>query len=203
MDNLGFGSNPYVQKQADAITNQFSNNLTRNVLPQIGSDAQMAGGYGGSRQGVAQGNAVQGSAQALGNSLSSLYGNAYGMDQNFYSQQRAQDQNGAALGANMFGQGNAGYLSQGQGLYGLGQTQQQAPWQTIGNATNNLSPYTGLGSTQLNTQNGSLAGNIAGGALAGGQLQRLYNGGNLGFGNYTGYGGSTGGSNTMGFGGTY
>jgi len=199
MDNLGFGRNPYIDQQADAITQQYTNQLTKSILPQIGSNAQFAGGYGGSRQGVAEGNAVAGAAQGLGSSLANLYGNAYntdqtaflqnksldnnfaltnqGQNQNFYTQQRQLDQSGAQLGANLFGAGNAGYLSQGQGLYGLGNTQQQAPWNVINNATNNTSPFTGLGTSQNSTQQGSLVGNVLGGAMLGSQVGK-----NLGFG---------------------
>lgn len=74
--------NPYIQDQANAITQQYNNNLQNNILPSINSGAMMAGGFGGSRQGVAQGLAIGQSQQGLGNSLANLYGNAYEGDQN-------------------------------------------------------------------------------------------------------------------------
>ena len=51
------GSNPYLQSQANAVSNQVTGNLQRNILPQINNAAMQAGGYGGSRQGVLQANA--------------------------------------------------------------------------------------------------------------------------------------------------
>lgn len=69
MINGNAGANPYLtsalqsgvdQTNAAYQQNQTSltNNLTRNVLPGIGRSAMMAGGYGGSRQGIAEGNAL-------------------------------------------------------------------------------------------------------------------------------------------------
>ena len=63
------GANPYltgaIQKGIDQSNNAFANmqtnattNLTRNILPSIRSDAVLSGQYGGSRQGIAEGNAI-------------------------------------------------------------------------------------------------------------------------------------------------
>lgn len=214
--NLGF-NNPYLGAQADAITQQVTNNLKRNILPGISSDAIAAGGYGGSRQGIAEGNAIGQTNQGLSQSLANLYGTNYqqdvgnalqgqsiqnsynlglgglanqlylgnqGQNQNFYTQQRQLDQSGAALGANLYGQGNQGYLGQGTGIYGIGSTQQQAPWNPLVNASNVYSPYSGLGGGQTQTQSGSPFAGAIGGAVAGAQVGK-----NLGFGQPdTGYG---------------
>lgn len=210
MDNtnpydLGTTANPYLQGQADAITRTATNNLNRNILPGIGSGAVAAGGYGGSRQGIAEGNAIGQTNQGITDSLANLYGNAYGQNQNynlglgglalgsqgqgynFYSQQRGLDQSGAQLGANLYNAGNAGYLGQGTGIYGIGNTQQQAPWQPAQNASNIFSQYSGLGGSQVQTQQGSQVGGALGGALAGAQLGKSLGGG-LGFGSSNGSG---------------
>lgn len=74
--------NPYLQDQANAITNTATTNLQRNILPGINAGAMMAGGFGGSRQGIAQANAIGQTNQGITNSLAGLYGNAYEGDQN-------------------------------------------------------------------------------------------------------------------------
>ena len=193
MDNLGFGSNPYIQKQAAALQNLSNQNLSQNVMPAIGSAAQMAGGYGGSRHGVAQGVAAGNAQTGLDAATSNLYSNAYGQDQNFYTQQRGQDQNGAQIGANIYSMGNAGNLGLGAGQYGLGQQYQNAPLGAVQNYSNTISPYSGLGSAQTDTrqQGGGFQG-IAGGALAGAQIGR-----NLGFGG--GYSNPTWGNSSGGW----
>lgn len=83
--------NPYLQglQQANINTsmrgyNDAIQNLNQQVMPGINNDAFAAGQYGGSRQGIAQGLALQGmdrSARDLGISAmdngTALYGNAY------------------------------------------------------------------------------------------------------------------------------
>lgn len=231
--------NPYLGEMAGTIRQQVTDNLQRNILPGIGSAAIAAGGYGGSRQGVVEANALKDANQGLSNSLSNLYGQdynsamgrnlqRYGMDQgynlgvgnlglgfqnsaqnfalglgglanqrygqdqnyalgmgnlglgyqnslqNFYTNQRGQDLQATQLGANLFQQGNTGMQQQGQGLYNLGLTQQQAPWSVVGNYTNTLSPFTGFGNTSTSTPGNAMAGAL-GGAVVGAQLYNLFN----------------------------
>lgn len=178
--SLGFGqqpSNPYLQSQANAITQTATQNLNNNILPGIQSGAVAAGGYGGSRQGIAEGNAIGQTNQGITNSLSSLYGNAYAQDQNYnlglgslYNQSRNLDQQGLQIGANLTNSANTGLVAQGAGVTGVGNTQQQAPWTVTNNAGNAFQQFSGLGGSQINTQNGSTLGGIVGGALGGAQL---------------------------------
>jgi hypothetical protein len=172
--NLGFGgipaSNPYTALQGQALQNSADQNLKLNVLPTIASGAEAAGGYGGSRQGIAEGVATGLSNEGVANAQANLYGNAYGQDENFYTQQRSLDQSGAALGANLNSQGIAGDMSQGQGIYNLGTTQQQAPYTNEQNAGNIYSQFSGLGGSQTSTLNGSTIGGALGGAIGGAQL---------------------------------
>ena len=213
-DNLGFGQNPYVQKQADALQTQSNQNLSQNVMPGIGQGAQAAGQYGSSRQGIAEGIAA-GNAQAGVNSAqANLYANAYATDQNaqlsnksldnnfylgnqgqmqnFYTQQRGQDQSGMALGANIYNMGNSGNVAAGAGQASLGQQYQNAPMTALQAYGNTLSPFSGLGGGQTTTgTSGGGAQGMAGGALAGAQIGK-----NLGFGG--GGGGGTFNPGTMG-----
>lgn len=197
--NLGFGNNPAVTGMAKAIGEQFNNQLSQTVLPGIGANAQLAGGFGGSRQGVAEGNAIQGMTQAFGNSLANLYGNAYaqdqnfylgnkgqdlnyalgsqGQNQNFYTAQRGQDLQQQSLGANLFNQGVAGNLGIGQQTYNLGQQYMNAPAQTASTYGNIISPFSGLGSTTTanSSTNSSPWSGALGGAILGAKAQSGWN----------------------------
>jgi hypothetical protein len=178
--------NPYLQQMSDSIKSQVTENLNRNILPGLGSAAIATGGYGGSRQGVVEANATKDANSSLSNALTGMYFGdynsamgrqlqQYGMDQNFYTAQRGQDLQQTGLGASIFQQGTQGMLGQGQGIYNLGLTQQQAPWQTLTGFTGVSSPYTGYGSTS-GTQSGSAAAGALGGALGGAQLYNAWRG---------------------------
>jgi hypothetical protein len=275
--------NPYISQQAQAIQTDANNNLQRNILPGINSGAVAAGGFGGSRHGIAQANAISQTQQGVAGQQANLYANAYntdqniqsqqsmqqaqlaaqqriaemqngtqrygmdqsyglgmgqlglgyqnsnnqfslgqqqnqnqatanqnqfqlgqgslqnqryGMDQNyglglgqlglnsqtanqnFYSTQRGQDLQQLSLGAQLAGQGNNGLANQGQQLYNIGQTQQNAPWLNLQNYGNALAPFSGLNqSNNTTTPGGSTLGNIAGGALTAAQLWKLLSGG--------------------------
>jgi hypothetical protein len=181
MGQQQFGWNPAVKAQATAMGNQFNQQLTQNVLPQIGAGAQLAGGFGGSRQGVAEGNAIGQMSQSFGNSMANLFGNAYNADQNFYTQQRGQDLQQQGLGADMFNKGFAGNLGIGQQTFTLGQQYMNAPAQTAQTYGNTIAPFTGLGATTTSsgsTNNSPWAGAL-GGSILGAQMQ---NGWTNGFG---------------------
>lgn len=137
----GFGQSAATQNLAGALTAQSNQNLAQNVMPQISQGAQLAGQYGGSRQGIAEGVAAGNAQTGLNTSLAGLYSQAYGQDQNFYTQQRGQDQSGVQLGANLFGMGNSGNLGIGAGQYALGKTFQNAPMDAINQYANVINPY--------------------------------------------------------------
>lgn len=158
----GLSSNPYQGGQANAIRNQQSQ-LLDHAMSQIGANSVATGGYGGSRQGVAEGVAAGQAATGLDSALANLYSTnwnqdqnrglqQYGMDQNFYTGQRGLDLQQAGLGAT---------------LYGLGQ---QGQWSNLQNYNNILSPYTGFGTSTSGTQQGGGGIGALGGAGAGYQL---------------------------------
>lgn len=264
-------TNPFLQQQAQAITNQVNQGFLQNTIPQINMGSIASGGFGGSRQAITQGIAAGNAATGLASSLSNLYGNAYAQDQqlalqqrlaemqdatqrlglqnqftlgqgnlalgqtqaanqydlgkgnlalgqtqasnqynlglgnlglgqyqaqtqrdlgfgnlglgqlqanqNFYTSQRGQDLQSLGLGANLYGQGTQGLLGQGQGLYNIGTTQQQAPWQALQNYAQLLQPFSGLNQTSTQTQpGGSTLGGALGGALTAAQLWKLLGG---------------------------
>ncbi len=73
----GTPNNPYLDRQANAITGMMTRNLNENVMPDIRSGAIAAGQYGGSRQGIAEGLAASRMNQDLAPALANLYGGAY------------------------------------------------------------------------------------------------------------------------------
>ena len=77
---LGGGAfnNPFLEQSAQSAIRPIFENLQRNVLPGIGSEAIGAGQYGGSRQGIAEGLAAQGALQSAGDVTGNMYSNAYG-----------------------------------------------------------------------------------------------------------------------------
>jgi hypothetical protein len=194
-----YQGNPYLDNIANDVQRRSGQALDLG-LQGIRSNAVGIGGLGGSRQGVAEGLAIGQANDNLSGNLSNLYGQdftnsqnrnlqKYGIDtnadltrqgqqQNFYTANRGLDQQGLQIGANLFNQGNQGRINQGQGIYGIGNTEQQAPFNVFNNANQTISPYAGAGSsnTSSSSQGGGLSG-IAGGAFAGAQIGR-----NLGFG---------------------
>lgn len=222
-------SNPYLQQQANDISTNLTQNWQTSQLPSINMGAIATGGYGGSRQGIAQGLGLQGLNQSIGQAQTNLYSNAYNTDQqlqaqkdmqasslaaqqqmaqmtdatnrlglsnnynlgignlglgattanqNFYTNQRAQDLSAASLGSSLASAGNTGLANQGSQLYQTGQTQQQAPVTALQNYSNLLSPYTGLNQTTTNSTPGaSTTGSALGGALTAAQIWSLLSGG--------------------------
>ena len=114
--------NPYLQDQANAITSQANQNLMNYQLPSINSGAIAAGGFGGSRQGVAQGLAIGQTNQGISNSLAGLYGNAYEGDQNRSTQQAMQNAQ-IASSQSIAGMQNQTQRDLGFGNLDLGRTQ--------------------------------------------------------------------------------
>lgn len=114
--------------------------------------------------------------------MGQLGNQATAQNQSFYTQQRGQDLQQLGLGASLYGQGVTGQVGVGQGQYQTGQTGYQAPLNSLQQYSNLLSPYTGLGGTQVTTGNTSGGGlnSAIGGALAGGQIGK-----NLGLGSGT------------------
>ena len=96
--------NPYLSGIADNIGRQASDNYNRNIAPQIRGGAQLAGQFGGSRQGVVEANALNDINRSVADNVSSLYGNAYGQAQ--------QAKNSAAM--QLSGQDSSERMSQAQ-----------------------------------------------------------------------------------------
>lgn len=70
-------NNPYLDQQIAGIGTDISNNLNRNIMPGLRSEAVANGQYGSSRQGIAEGLATQGATQQLANQSANLRSAAY------------------------------------------------------------------------------------------------------------------------------
>lgn len=88
---MAYETNPWLAQQGAGIQQQANQNLFQNVLPGINSGAGLAGMYGGSRHGIAQGLGIGQSQTGMANALANLYGGAYENDQNRGVQTRGQD----------------------------------------------------------------------------------------------------------------
>lgn len=76
-DVLNASSNPGLASYMDAATQPIYQNLTRSVLPNVRSEAQNAGQFGSSRQGIAEGLAGAGAAQAAGATTANIANSGY------------------------------------------------------------------------------------------------------------------------------
>jgi hypothetical protein len=139
-------TNPYLRSIADDMQRRTTDLLGQNNLA-IQGNAVATGGLGGSRQGVAQGQAASKAADYLQGNIAGLYGNAYTGDQNRLLQQQT-------LGA--------GLLSQGL----------DTQFRPLQNTANVFSPFTGYGTTTNSTSTGGGWQGALGGALGAAQFAK-------------------------------
>lgn len=179
----GYGAqNPYLLPMMQSITDQVTSNFNRNVMPQISQQMMATGGYGGSRQGVIEANAMRDMNQGLSNSLANLGLQDFNAQRGYDLGLRGNDlgyagldaqiaQNnfgnrlaGANFGLNLFNQG----MANNQTGINAGTNIQNTPmnyWSQFANQYNGIGQ--GYGSTTGST---SQQGNPVLGALGGAQL---------------------------------
>lgn len=204
MGGYGYEKSPYMDAMATNIMRQVNDNWSRNLAPSIRSGAMQAGGFGGSRQGVVEANALKDINSGLSGALSNLYNTDYQQsmgrnlqryqgDQSYDLGLRNNDLGFGQLDFNI-NQGNVNNQLQGanlgmntwnaqqganQGAITAGTNMQNTPynnWSNFNTAANNVGQ--GLAS---NTTNQDAQGNPLMGALGGWQLGSKI-GSNLGFG---------------------
>jgi len=71
-------NNPHVQGMIDISNRSIADDFMQRINPAIEGGAVAAGQYGGSRQGIAQGLAAEGAAQAAGDASTRILNDAYG-----------------------------------------------------------------------------------------------------------------------------
>lgn len=75
-------ANPFLTSAVAGLRQQSNQNLQNNVMPGISYGAQAAGGFGGSRQRIAQGIAAGQAETGINNAAANLYSSAYESDAN-------------------------------------------------------------------------------------------------------------------------
>ncbi len=140
-------SNQYLQRAIEGATQPIVQNFQNTVLPGITQEAVASGGFGGTRQGIAEGLAAQGMQQQIGNVASTM------MNQNY--------QNGLNVMQGSLGQQITGQLGG-----------QQAQQQAIQGAQSGINTASGL---LQNTGNILKQTNVPAEAIAavGGQNQAM------------------------------
>jgi len=127
-DTAGQYMNPYQSQVMDQWNKQFGD-MRQNTLNDVNQQAMQSGAFGGSRHGVAEGQALAdlGKAQAMQQAglLQSGYDTAYGQFANDRNTQLAAGQNMANLG---FG-GAQGLMGYGQAAQQTAQNANLAKWQ--------------------------------------------------------------------------
>lgn len=165
----GYGNmpqNPYLPTIANDITRRSTDMMNAGIRQARGA-AIMAGGFGGTGQGLLENAAIRGSVDNLAGQLGNLYGSAwnqdqsrdlqrYQADQNFWTSQRGQDLQAAGLGASLLGQGV------------------NLPWSPIQNAANIGGGFSGMGGSVTTPGQGGGAQGILGGMLAAAQLAKNF-----------------------------
>ena len=170
------GTNPYLAQQGQAGLDILNRNYDRN-LGQISGDAVASGSLGGSRQGVAQAEALQNNQLASNDFISQLYGGQYQADQN-RAMQSALGQGGLQLNAssvadnmlNRQDRTSLAALSQSPQLLGLGaapmgvyQQQYNQGFAPFNNMSNMINPALSAGGTTTQKQpSGSMLSGVLG-----------------------------------------
>lgn len=176
------GQNPYLSQMGDVMTSQMTQNFNRKVMPQISAQQAATGGFGGSRQGVIEANAMNDLNGQIGNALTNLYGQGFNTSLNYDLGLRNNDLGFAGLDAQInqnnfnnrlnganFGLGVYDRQQQGnQAGINAGTNIQNTPmnyWSQFSNQYNGIGQ--GYGTT---TGSSSQQGNPVMGALGGAQL---------------------------------
>lgn len=130
-------NNPHLKSAVDAAATRLTDNFNTAVMPQLRGGAQVAGQYGSSRHGIAEGLAAKGLSQTVGDMSADMYSKSY---------EGAQERN--ATSANAALQANAAAaMNRENNIFGAMKFNADA------NNTNNLASAN-LGFTQANLQNG-------------------------------------------------
>lgn len=144
--------NPGTDPRMAMYAKQVGQNFNEQVMPALQGQAMTAGGYGGSRAGIAQGLAGARAGQQIQDFGAQLYGE---------NQDRALQ--AANLNANIFGQGMQGAAQAQQGALQSGEFGMGVPWYNLQQYAGLLGGPTVLGGGGSSKSSGWNA-NISGGA---------------------------------------
>lgn len=193
------GQNPYLKQMGDVMVGQMTDAFRTQVLPGIGSQAMAAGGYGGSRQGVVEANAMNDLGRNIGNSLTNLYGQGYNtalnydlglrnnqlgygnlglgyanLDRNINNDNWANNMQGAQFGLNVWDR----LMNNNQTGINAGTNIQNTPmnyWNQFSQGANSIGQGYGTQTSSGSTQGNPMLG-AAGGAQLGSQIANWWSG---------------------------
>lgn len=120
-------NNVGLRSAIDAATRPIQQNLMESTLPSIRGGAQTAGGFGGSRQGIAEGLASGRASQAIGDTGAKLAQDAYST--NVEAQMKAMG---------LLPQTQAAQSAEGLALSGVGDVRQAMAQALLGEQVNNF-----------------------------------------------------------------
>lgn len=103
-------TNPWLKSATEAAIRPAVENFQNVILPSIAGDAISAGGFGGTRQQIAEGLAAQGLQRTIGDTASRIYSDAYG--QGLGAMGQALQTRVSQQGQNLQALVNAGQLTQ-------------------------------------------------------------------------------------------
>lgn len=194
------GQNPYLKQMGDVMAGQMTDAFRTQVLTGIGSQAMAAGGYGGSRQGVVEANAMNDLGRNIGNSLTNLYGQGYNtalnydlglrnnqlgygnlglgyanLDRNINNDNWANNMQGAQFGLNVWDR----LMNNNQTGINAGTNIQNTPmnyWNQFSQGANSIGQGYGTQTSSGSTQGNPMLGAL-GGAQLGSQFSNWWNGG--------------------------
>lgn len=164
---------PFADQAVQAAVRPLEQQFRQQVVPGIGSAAQEQGAYGGSRHGIALGQASEGLARATGDVSGSMYNQMWMENQ----RHRQQDLDRMMQAPGMLSDAARQQLAYDQmGLEGQmaqWQANQEAPWQS-------LERYAQLVGAPITAQSGGSAPSqwmqgALGGAMLGNQLYGMWN----------------------------
>ncbi len=155
------GMNPYTGQIVDAALRSSNRQFGENVMPQIASQANMAGQLGGTRQGIAEGVAGANQTQMQKDLIAQLYGQAFDVG----SQERL-----AALG--LAGQGQQANAGMSLNAQQLAEQQRQATMQSGLGQSQLVGNLMGQGQ-QLGNQASGMAGQLTGNMIGTGSGQNI------------------------------
>jgi hypothetical protein len=108
-------TNPELGATVDAATGQIIDDFQRNVMPQLGSQAQAAGAFGGARHGLAEARAADEVTENIGETASRMLAQAY-------ESERARQQQAARFLPQLAQAERRFALTPSQILQGVGET---------------------------------------------------------------------------------
>lgn len=126
---LDVANNPYVQGMAQSAARDAYSSLP-GIFGDIRGGALLSGGYGGGRQGIAEGNAIGAANQNAINATANIYGNAYG--QGLQHQGNVLGMAGGLMNLGNYGNElmmNAGGIQQAQNQSEIDASMQQHEWE--------------------------------------------------------------------------